>query len=149
MRFAHTNIVAKDWQRLSDFYVKVFNCRVKPPQRDLSGDWLDRATGLKNARLKGVHVSLPGYGDAGPTLEIFSYDDTLERPPVTANSTGVTHIAFEVEDVDGTLTSALTHGAELLGEITEKRIEPIGVLRFVYLRDPEGNIIEIQSWRGG
>ncbi len=146
MRFAQTNIAAKDWKRLSDFYIKVFNCKPKPPERNLSGDWLDKATGLKKAELKGIHLLLPGHGDNGPTLEIFTYLDTFKRAPIMANHTGFTHIAFEVEDVETVLNVALNHGAELLGEVTEKKIENVGILKFVYFRDPEGNIIEIQSW---
>ena len=146
MRFAHTNIAAKDWKRLSDFYINVFNCRVKPPERNLSGDWLDKATGLKKAKLTGVHLLLPGHGDNGPTLEIFTYEYTNECTPIMANYTGFTHIAFEVEDVETTLNTALSNGAELLGEVTEKEIENVGILKFVYFRDPEENIIEIQSW---
>lgn len=75
MRYIHTNIVAKDWKRLSEFYINVFGCcAVKSPERKLSGDWLDRATGLSGARLEGVHLLLPGFEASGPTLEIFSYD---------------------------------------------------------------------------
>ena len=146
MRFAHTNIAAKDWKRLSDFYINVFNCRVKPPERNLSGGWLDKATGLKNAKLAGVHLLLPGHGDNGPTLEIFTYENTHECTSIMANHTGFTHIAFEVEDVETTLNNALSEGAGLLGEVTEKKIENVGILKFVYFRDPEENIIEIQSW---
>jgi catechol 2,3-dioxygenase-like lactoylglutathione lyase family enzyme len=146
MRFSHTNIAAKDWKRLSDFYINVFNCRIKPPERNLSGDWLDKATGLKKAKLTGVHLLLPGHGDNGPTLEIFTYEDTHECSSIMANYTGFTHIAFEVENVETTLNIALSNGADLLGEVTEKKIENVGILKFVYLRDPEGNIIEIQSW---
>jgi len=146
MRFAHTNIVARDWESLSDFYINVFNCRVKPPERNLSGAWLDRATGLKNAKLTGVHLLLPGHGDNGPTLEIFTYEETQASASLMANHTGFTHIAFEVDDVDKTLSLALNNGAGLLGEVTEKTIEGVGILKFVYFRDPEGNIVEIQSW---
>ncbi len=146
MRFAHTNIVAKDWKRLSAFYIKVFNCKEIPPVRNLSGDWLDQATGLKNAGLAGIHLLLPGHGASGPTLEIFTYEDTRKSELVMANSTGYTHIAFEVEDVESTLKNALNNGARLLGKVTEKIIENVGTLKFVYFRDPEGNIIEIQSW---
>ena len=146
MRFAHTNIAAKDWKRLSDFYVKVFNCVKKVPERNLSGDWLDQATGLTNARLAGIHLLLPGYGTNGPTLEIFTYESTHASELAMANNTGYTHIAFEVEDVETTLNHALSNGAELLGKVTEKIIENVGALKFVYFRDPEGNIIEIQSW---
>jgi len=66
MRYAHTNIVARDWKKLSDFYINVFNCSVKPPKRNLSGNWLDQATGLSNAKLEGVHLLLPGHGENGP-----------------------------------------------------------------------------------
>jgi predicted enzyme related to lactoylglutathione lyase len=147
MRFAHTNIVAKDWKLLSDFYIEVFDCEVKPPKRKLSGAWLDDATGLKNAMLEGVHLLLPGHGENGPTLEIFSYNNTHVCEPLMANDTGLTHIAFEVDDVDRTLNSAVKSGGKLLGEITKKAVEGVGVLKFVYLRDPEGNIVEIQSWK--
>lgn len=147
MRYAHTNIVATDWEKLADFYIHVFDCTIKPPKRELSGDWLDKATGLSNAAIEGVHLLLPGHGEGGPTLEIFTYRDTQDSKPVMANYKGFTHIAFEVEDVDATFGQALERGAEKLGEITEKVIEGIGVLKFVYFRDPEGNIIEIQSWK--
>jgi predicted enzyme related to lactoylglutathione lyase len=147
MRYAHTNISARDWKKLSDFYINVFNCTVKPPERKFSGDWLDQATGLSNAELEGVHLLLPGHGDRGPTLEIFSYKDTHNSEPLLANYTGFTHIAFEVDDVDQTLYTAMTNGGQLLGKITEKGVEGVGFLKFVYFRDPEGNIIEIQSWK--
>lgn len=147
MRFAHTNIAAENWKLLSDFYVKVFNCRVKPPERKLSGAWLDHATGLQNAILEGVHLLLPGHGDSGPTLEIFSYQNMHKSDPLMANHTGFTHIAFEVDDVDQTLNEAMKSGGQLLGNVTEKTMDGVGDLKFVYFRDPEGNIIEIQSWK--
>lgn len=147
MRFAHTNIAAKDWRLLSQFYIKVFQCKVKPPERKLSGAWLDRGTGLKNAFLEGVHLLLPGHGDNGPTLEIFTYKEMLDDGSTLANTVGFTHIAFEVADVAETLDQALKHGGAPLGQITDKKVDGVGLLTFVYLRDPEGNIIEIQSWK--
>ena len=147
MRYAHTNIAARDWKKLSDFYVDVFGCTIKPPERKLSGDWLDQATGLAKAELEGVHLLLPGHGDSGPTLEIFSYKDTYECEPIMANYNGFTHIAFEVDDVEHTFNAAMKNGGQSLGKITEKAVEGIGFLNFVYFRDPEGNIVEIQSWK--
>ncbi len=146
MRYAHTNIAARDWKKLSSFYMNVFGCTVKPPERKLSGDWLDRATGLSNAELEGVHLILPGYGDHGPTLEIFTYKVIHETEPMMANHTGFTHIAFEVEDVEQTFKTAMENGGQSLGKLTEKEVAGVGLLRFVYFRDPEGNIVEIQSW---
>jgi len=147
MKYVHTNIVARDWKKLAAFYQAVFGCTVKPPERDLSGDWLDQATGLRQAALKGVHLLLPGHGEAGPTLEIFSYQEMVKRDPIAANYTGFNHIAFAVEEVDKVYALALTQGAKELGRVTERVIPEVGTVKFVYFRDPEGNIIEIQSWR--
>jgi len=145
MRFAHTNIAARDWKKLSQFYIDVFECKIKPPERDLKGEWLDRAIGIKHARQMGVHLSLPGYENP-PTLEIFSYEKFIDTVPMMANQIGFTHIAFEVENVDVTLAKALEHGATMLGEVIENEVKGVGILKFTYLRDIEGNIIEIQSW---
>ena len=146
MRFAHTNIAAENWRSLADFYIKVFDCSVKPPERKLSGEWLDQATGLQNAFLEGVHLILPGHGANGPTLEIFTYKDMYCTKPIMANCIGLTHIAFEVQDVDQIFDLAMKNGGQVLGKITEKNVDGVGVLKFVYFRDPEGNIVEIQSW---
>ncbi len=146
MRFAHTNIAARDWKKVANFYINVFDCKIKPPQRDLSGEWLDKATGLTNAKLEGVHLLLPGHGDNPPTLEIFTYAEMHDTAPIMANYAGFAHIAFEVKDVDATMQTAMENGAQKLGEIINREIENVGLLKFVYLRDPEGNIIEIQSW---
>lgn len=145
MRFAHANIAAKNWKTLADFYIEVFHCRVKPPERKLSGSWLDRATGLQNVRLEGVHLILPGGGDDGPTLEIFSYEDMQTCEPCMPNRPGLTHIAFEVDDTDRTLRQALENGAQLLGDVSKMTVNGVCSLKFVYIRDPEGNIVEIQS----
>ena len=145
MRFAHTNIAAKNWKALADFYIEVFQCRVKPPERKLSGLWLDRATGLPNVRLEGVHLILPGCGDDGPTLEIFSYKDMQTCEPCMPNRPGLTHIAFEVDDVDRTLQQALENGAQSMGRVSKMTVDGVCSLKFVYIRDPEGNIVEIQS----
>ena len=146
MRFAHTNIAAKNWKSLSEFYIKVFDCKTKPPERKLSGDWLDRATGLRNATLEGVHLQLPGHGNDGPTLEIFSYQDMHDCEPIMANYVGLTHIAFEVHDVDQILDTATKNGGQLLGKVTEKNIDGVGDLKFVYFRDPEGTLIEVRHY---
>jgi catechol 2,3-dioxygenase-like lactoylglutathione lyase family enzyme len=64
-----------------------------------------------------------------------------------ANHAGFTHIAFEVDDFDSVYKAALDKGAADLGHPTEKIIEGVGTLKFVYFRDPEGNIVELQSWK--
>jgi hypothetical protein len=62
IKFAHTNIISANWESLVQFYAKVFGCIPVPPQRNQSGLWLEKGTGVKNAQLKGMHLRLPGYG---------------------------------------------------------------------------------------
>ena len=145
-RYRHTNIVAADWQALAAFYEDVFGCVPVPPRRDLVGAWLDRGTGVRDAQLTGVHLRLPGHGDGGPTLEIYSYAASEPRPAVAANREGITHIAFEVDDVVAATRLVLEHGGSNVGDVTSAEVPGVGFLTFVYLADPEGNIVELQAW---
>lgn len=145
-RYRHTSIVASDWQALASFYEDVFGCRPVPPRRDLAGPWLDRGTGVRRAHLTGIHLRLPGYGEDGPTLEIYGYARSEPRPAVAANREGIAHIAFEVDDVTAATRLVLEHGGSHVGDVTSAEVPGVGALTFVYLADPEGNVIELQSW---
>lgn len=146
IRYAHTNIITRDWKKLSEFYETVFECIPVPPIRNQKGDWLSKGTGVQNAHLQGVHLKLPGYNENAPTLEIYQYSEVKELPNVAPNQRGFGHIAFQVNDVNKYLNLALQHGAAKIGELSEHHVENVGLLKFIYIADPDGNIIELQSW---
>lgn len=145
-RYTHTNIVTRDWRRLARFYQDVFGCRPVPPERDMSGPWLDRVTGIEGSHIQGVHLRLPGHGDQGPTLEIFQYDEMPEHPAMRPNTPGFTHLAFSVDDVPTTARAVLAHGGSAVGELVERVVPEVGRLTVLYLADPDGNIVELQRW---
>jgi predicted enzyme related to lactoylglutathione lyase len=145
-RYVHTNIVARDWQRLARFYEHIFGCIPVPPERNLAGPWLEAATGIPQAQIRGAHLRLPGYGDSGPTLEIFQYNRQEERPRAAVNRPGLAHIAFAVDDVEAALAAVLGAGGGRVGEIVSLEVAGAGTIRFAYVTDPEGNIIELQQW---
>lgn len=146
MRYAHTNIVAKDWKALAEFYCSVFDCKPLPPERRQSGAWLDRGTGLKNAKLAGAHLRLPGHGHDGPSLEIYQYADAIPGAKSAPNRIGFGHLAFEVEDIDEVKSRVLMNHGAAIGKTTETVVDGVGKLTFIYMADPEGNILEIQHW---
>ncbi|MFH1336983.1 MAG: VOC family protein [Candidatus Zixiibacteriota bacterium] len=148
-KFAHTNIIARDWKRLSKFYEQVFGCIPLPPERELEGQWLDQATGITNVQIHGIHLRLPGHGDQGPTLEIFQYNRQVEGPATGVNRPGFGHIAFAVDDVEAARDQVLASGGGRIGNIACLEIPEAGRVTFVYLTDPEGNIIELQKWEKG
>ena len=143
-RFAHLNLVARDWRKLAGFYQRVFGCEPVPPERDLQGPWLERATGLAGARIRGMHLRLPGGGESGPTLEIFEYTPESAVADKPVNRPGFAHIAFAVEDVAAARDAVLAAGGAELGALTTVPVSGAGTITFVYLRDPEGNVLELQ-----
>jgi len=102
-------------------------------------------------------MRLPGFGEDGPTLEIFSYraeDDGLVNqaagphyPPTKSDDLGFSHIAFAVDDVVAIAKKVIEHGGCAVGEFTERKVEAVGWLTIQYMADPEGNLVEIQNWR--
>jgi predicted enzyme related to lactoylglutathione lyase len=146
IKYAHTNIITDDWKRLAEFYITVFDCQPLYPERDLRGEWLDRATAIKDANLQGIHLKLPGYDESLPTLEIFQYNHNEDSLKPMANRKGYGHIAFRVDDVSIILNRVLENGGSRMGEVVETQVSELGTLNFVYARDIDGNIVELQKW---
>ncbi len=145
-KYVHTNLTARDWRRLARFYEEVFGCVPKQPERDLSGPWLEKLTAVPSAHLTGMHLALPGFGEGGPTLEIFSYDHLVGDSLPIVNEPGFGHLAFLVDDVPAALEAVLAAGGEAVGELVKTEVAGVGTLTVVYARDPEGNILELQNW---
>ena len=145
-RFGHVNLTAHDWRRLAAFYTDVFGCIPVPPERDIRSTDLDRATGLTDAHLTGAHLRLPGHGETGPTLELFSYDVIEEHPGAQVDRPGWGHVAFHVPDVPAALEAVAAAGGGRLGEVITTATADGRRVTWVYATDPEGNIVELQAW---
>ncbi len=146
-KYVHTNVISENWEKLARFYEEVFGCRRILPERDMSGRWIEDGTGVPGAHLRGAHLRLPGHGDSGPTLEIFQYNSGIHGSDKKINETGFVHIAFLVDNVEEALKEVIARGGSQLGRVVTKDIENVGLLTFVYARDPDGNIIELQNWK--
>jgi predicted enzyme related to lactoylglutathione lyase len=145
-RFGHVNLIARDWRALADFYRRVFGCVDVPPERDYSGPDLSRGTGVPDAALRGVHLRLPGLGPDGPTLEIYQYSTGPGALPPAANRPGFAHIAFAVPDVAAARDIILAEGGSAVGDVVTLQTADGRRVTWTYVTDPEGNILELQSW---
>jgi len=145
-KYTHTNLIAEDWRMLANFYQHVFGCIPVPPERDFHGEKLEAGTGIPGAHLRGIHLQLPGYDDNGPTLEIFNYNILEQRSKTAVNRPGFGHIAFSVDDVAAAQTVVLQAGGDVIGEIVTLQVATGAKVTWCYVTDPEGNIIELQSW---
>lgn len=145
-KYVHTNLIAENWQALANFYQQLFGCIPVLPERNFQGRELEAGTGIPNAHLRGVHLLLPGYGDNGPTLEIFNYAVLEDRSKPAVNQPGFGHIAFSVDDVAAVQKAVLQAGGRAIGEIVTLQVATGAKVTWCYVTDPEGNVIELQSW---
>ncbi len=143
IKYVYSTLIAKEWRKLADFYIDVFQCQPRSSEFHFSGKWLDRLTELKNAGINGIQLSLPGYED-GPAIEIISYDQTsFRRHDIIPNLQGATSLVFHVDSVNNILQKALVHGGQQAGTTVTETIDNLGKLTVAYIRDPEGNIVEV------
>ncbi len=145
-RYGHTNLIARDWRRLAGWYERLFGCVPVPPERDYAGPDLSRGTAIPDAALKGVHLRLPGHGENGPTLEIYTFASTGEGMPAAIDRPGFGHIAFAVADVPTARERVLAEDGSPVGDVVTLTTADGRRVTWCYVTDPEGNVVELQSW---
>lgn len=146
IRYAHTNVVARDWRALARFYIDVFGCEPVSGERDLRGPTVAAGVGREGSTIAGVHLKLPGYGPDGPTIEVFRYDPLHDVGEPDVRRPGWGHIAFQVDDVLAMRARVIAAGGRALGAVVTT---PATGRRYTwcYVADPEGNPIELQrAW---
>ena len=93
-----------------------------------------------------IDLGMPGNGEKGPTLEIFNYSRLSEGPAPAVNRPGFGHIAFAVDSVADARAEVLAAGGQPVGEIVTLTTAVGRQVTWCYVTDPEGNILELQSW---
>jgi len=142
MKFSHVNMVARDTDRLADFYKTVFDCDDVYPRKNMSGELMSQCNSVPNAEIYAAWLSLPGVD--GTFLEIFQYKNTHDCPTPPVNQPGYGHISFEVEDIRAAYDAIIEAGGVSLGEIRNFGTEEAPSF-YVYARDPEGNVVELEQ----
>jgi predicted enzyme related to lactoylglutathione lyase len=64
---------------------------------------------------------------------------TNRNVTVPANTLGLRHLAFAVDDIDAVVASARARGGELVGEVEDYE----DIYRLCYVRGPEGIIVHL------
>jgi catechol 2,3-dioxygenase-like lactoylglutathione lyase family enzyme len=149
MRINHLNVVCADMQRSLDFYVGLLGLRVVF-ECDLHGDWIDAVTNLNGVSAHCVFVQPPG---GGTRIELLEYRSPPGGPAIPedgiANTRGLRHLAFEVDDLDGLYARLRDADVPFLSPPVSVPFMVVGNIRkrLCYLRDPDGVIVEIADYR--
>jgi catechol 2,3-dioxygenase-like lactoylglutathione lyase family enzyme len=65
-------------------------------------------------------------------------------PDAPANTPGIRHLTFAVDDIDTPVASVGAHGGELVGDVENYE----DIYRLCYVRGPEGIIVELAEQIG-
>jgi catechol 2,3-dioxygenase-like lactoylglutathione lyase family enzyme len=141
-RMEHVGIVVDDLAAAIEFFIELgLELRGQMP---VEGRWVDRIVGLDGVRSEIAMLQTPD-GHGGIELVKFhspSYQGDNRQAP--ANTPGIRHVAFAVEDIDAVVAGWRARGAELVGEL--ERYEDS--YRLCYVRGPEGIIVELAEQIG-
>ena len=141
-RMEHVGIVVDDLAAATAFFVELgLKVQVEGP---VEGGWVDRVVGLEGVRAEIVMMETP---DGHGRLELTKF----HAPPARggdrhapANTPGIRHVSFAVDDIDAAVAGLRARGAELVGEV--ERYEDS--YRLCYVRGPEGIIVELAEQIG-
>jgi catechol 2,3-dioxygenase-like lactoylglutathione lyase family enzyme len=105
----------------------------------MEGELVDRVTGLKGVKDDIVMLQAP---DGQLNLELVKFHHPVDEAgiqPPAANTLGLRHLCFEVEDLDGIVETLQQKSIELVGEIQQYKDS----WKLCYVRGPEGIIVEL------
>jgi catechol 2,3-dioxygenase-like lactoylglutathione lyase family enzyme len=105
---------------------------------------VDRVVGLEGLRVDFAFMQTPDGHGRLELIKFHSPSNQGDNRPAPANTPGIRHVAFAVEDIDGVVAGLRARGAELVGEL--ERYEDS--YRLCYVRGPEGIIIELAEQIG-
>ncbi len=136
-RIDHVGIVVNDLPAAKAFFLD-FGLEILGEGK-AEGGWVDRIVGLHGVQAGYVMLRTP---DGETNIELVKFyrpadEKGVERP--LANTLGIRHIAFAVEDIEAVVAKLKKQGAELFGEIQNYE----NIYKLCYVRGPEGIILEL------
>jgi catechol 2,3-dioxygenase-like lactoylglutathione lyase family enzyme len=136
-RMEHVGVVVDDLAAAVEFFLALG--LVMEGETSVEGEAVDRITGLDGARSDLAFLQTP---DGHGKVELVRYRSptrTEDPPPRAADTPGLNHLLFAVDDLEATLERLRPHGAELVGEVIDYGTG----YRLCYLHGPGGMIVEL------
>jgi catechol 2,3-dioxygenase-like lactoylglutathione lyase family enzyme len=141
-RMDHVGIVVDDLADAVAFFIEL-GLQLEG-EATVEGDWVDHVVGLEGVRARIAMLRTP---DRHGRLELTKFHTPSTGGgygPTLANTAGIRHVAFAVDDIDDVLARLRTRGAELVGELGRYQDS----YRLCYVRGPEGIIVELAEQTG-
>lgn len=136
-RIDHVSINVNNLSEAKAFFVDL-GLQVQA-EWELDGELLDKIVGLNHVKTACVALGMPD-GEAWIELVKFytpSDENGIQQP--FANTLGIRHICFAVEDLEAIVAKLKRKGTEIFSEIQQYEDS----YKLCYVRGPEGIIIEL------
>lgn len=137
-RIDHVGVIVNDLAAATAFFLD-FGLEILGREENVEGEWVDRIVGLHDVKAACVMLRT---ADGEANIELIKFDMPSDEKGVQrplANTLGIRHIAFAVENIEGLVAKLKKKGAELFGEIQNYE----NVYKLCYVRGPEGIILEL------
>jgi catechol 2,3-dioxygenase-like lactoylglutathione lyase family enzyme len=105
----------------------------------VEGEWAERIIGLQDVKAEVIMLRTP---DGEAKIELSKFHSPTDENGIQrslANTLGIRHITFAVEDLEAIVAKLKKNGAELVGEIQTYE----NTYKLCYIRGPEGIILEL------
>lgn len=136
--FSHVGLTVSDFNKAVKFYWEVFGCPLvgvadTPPERVRSFFGVEAAPGT----CKIGWIRVPG----GGVLEIFHFEPKQPAVKIPWNRVGLTHFSMNVRNLQKWHDYLQSKGVEI---VSKPERSPRGH-SFFFVRDPDGNLIELMD----
>ncbi len=138
----HVGVIVNDLPAAKAFFLDL-GLEVQG-EGEVAGAWVDRVVGLDNMKVAVVFMRVPD-GQAG--IELIKFHTPADERgvrPAPANTLGIRHIAFAVENIEAVVAKLKERGAEPFSEIQSFEDQ----YKLCYVRGPEGIILELTEQIG-
>jgi catechol 2,3-dioxygenase-like lactoylglutathione lyase family enzyme len=133
----HVGVVVEDLAAATEFFAAL---GLEPGGDGLvEGTPVDRIVGLEGVRCRFAFLQTPDGHGRLELIEFLSPPTEPGSPHAPANTPGLRHLCFAVDDIDSALAGLRAHGGELVGEVVRYG----NSYKLCYVRGPEGIIVEL------
>ena len=140
-RIDHVGVIVNDLPVAKAFFLD-FGLEVQW-EGELEGEWLDQIVGLNDVKTAYVMLRMP---DGQANLELVKFYRPSDERGIQqsfANTMGIRHIAFVVEDIEAIVAKLKKKGMETFSEIQTATAYENTRYKLCYIRGPEGIILEL------
>jgi glyoxylase I family protein len=137
----HTGLTVSDLERSLLFWRDAMGME-ELFQQEKEGGYLEAIVGEPGAHVRMAHLA---FGGEGPRIELFQYlapigGQHLSRPA----DLGFAHVCVVCDDLDERLERLIAAGGRPFSEPVEVDTGVNKGSRSVYLRDPDGHVVELE-----